>query len=108
MATERVTVTLPEEVLEHIDRQERNRSRFILTAVRHELQRRRREELRRSLRHPHPESEEMANLGMDEWASGLPKETGDELVDPSAGQEVRWAAGQGWVEVGRVSDGYAP
>ena len=99
MAKQRVTVTLPEEVLEDIDRRERNRSRFILTAVRHELQRRRREELRRSLRHPHPESEEMANLGMAEWASRLPKETGSELVDPSAGKEVRWLAEEGWVEV---------
>ncbi len=100
MATERVTVTLPEEVLEHIDRQERNRSRFILTAVRHELQRRRREELRRSLSQPHPESEEMANLGMEEWASRLPEEAGAELVDPAAGKEVRWSPEQGWVEVG--------
>lgn len=99
MSKQRVTVTLPEEVLEGIDRWERNRSRFILTAVRHELQRRRREELRRSLRRPHPESEEMANLGMAEWGSRLPQETGAELVDPAAGKEVRWSADQGWVEV---------
>lgn len=99
MAWTRVTVWLPKEVLEDIDRRERNRSRFILTAVQHELQRRRREELRRSLRHPHPESEEIANLGMDEWAKGLPEEVGDELVDPAAGKEVRWSAEQGWVEV---------
>ena len=99
MAWTRVTVWLPKEVLEDIDRRERNRSRFILTAVQHELQRRRREELRRSLRHPHPESEEIANLAMDEWAKGLPEEVGDELVDPAAGKEVRWSAEQGWVEV---------
>lgn len=98
MPRERVTVTLPEEVLEDIDRRERNRSKFILTAVRHELQRRRREELRSSLHHPHPESEEMAKVGMDEWAAGLPKETGAELVDPSAGKAVQWSAEEGWVE----------
>jgi Arc/MetJ-type ribon-helix-helix transcriptional regulator len=98
MAKERVTVTLPEEVLEDIDRRERNRSKFILTAVRHELQRRRREELRRSLRSPHPESLEVAELGIDEWANRLPKETGAELVEPSAGKKVRWTPEEGWVE----------
>lgn len=39
--TERVTVTLPAEMIEHIDRFEKNRSRFIAKAVEHELARRR-------------------------------------------------------------------
>jgi len=52
--TERVTVTLPSQVVKDIDRVESNRSRFIVVAVRHELDRRRREELNRSLRKPHP------------------------------------------------------
>jgi len=36
--TERVTVTLPVELVEGIDRFERNRSRFIAEAVAHELE----------------------------------------------------------------------
>jgi hypothetical protein len=43
--TERVTVTLPIDLLEGIDRFEHNRSRFIVQAVERELVRRRREGL---------------------------------------------------------------
>ena len=105
MSKQRVTVTLPEEVLEGIDRRERNRSRFILTAVRHELQRRRREELRRSLRRPHPESEEMANLGMAEWGSRLPQETGAELVGRSRRGQRSPVVGRSGVGRGRGIEG---
>ena len=43
MATvERVTVTLPNELVSEIDRREKNRSKFVAEAVRHELERRRR------------------------------------------------------------------
>ena len=93
---ERVTVTLPEEIVRDIDRQERNRSRFILKAVEHELERRRREELRRSLRSPHPESNEVAEEDFAEWAERLP-EGGEEMLDPKAGQSVRWIPGKGWI-----------
>ena len=99
MVRERVTVTLPAEILKNIDRQERNRSKFILMAVQHELQRRRREELRRSLRSPHPESVETAELGLAEWTSRLPDEAGVDVLDPSAGKEIRWVPEEGWVEV---------
>jgi hypothetical protein len=58
--TERVTVTLPVELVESIDRFERNRSRFIAEAVAHELVRRRRDGLLRSLKNPHPEAAELA------------------------------------------------
>ena len=96
--TERVTVTLPAELIVNIDRLERNRSRFIAQAVEHELARRRHEGLRRSLEHPHPEAAELADAGLDEWAATLPD--GDEgLVDLSAGTPVRWVEGQGWIEV---------
>ncbi|MCG8555097.1 MAG: ribbon-helix-helix protein, CopG family [Proteobacteria bacterium] len=95
--TERVTVTLPAELVESIDRLERNRSRFIKDAVEHELARRRHEELRRSLEHPHPEAAELADAGLGEWAASLPE--GDEgLVDMSAGTPVRWVESKGWVE----------
>ena len=96
-ATERVTVTLPAELIVNIDRLERNRSRFIAQAVEHELARRRHEGLRRSLEHPHPEAAELADAGLDEWAAALPE--GDEgLVDMSAGTPLRWVEGEGWVE----------
>ncbi|MBX3234496.1 MAG: hypothetical protein KIT84_13450 [Labilithrix sp.] len=97
MANERVTVTLPVELLEGIDRFERNRSRFIAEAVKHELVRRRREGLLRSLETPHPEATELADAGLADWGASLP--TGDDdLVDASAGDAVRWIEGEGWVE----------
>ena len=67
-AVERVTVTLPTELLKDIERREKNRSKFVAEAVRHELDRRRREELRRSLENPHPESADLAEQGFAEWA----------------------------------------
>lgn len=94
--TERVTVTLPAELVRSIDRLVRNRSRFIAKAVEHELDRRRREGLHRSLAHPHPEAAELADAGLDEWAESLPEDEG--LVDVSAGKPVRWVEGEGWVE----------
>jgi hypothetical protein len=92
-----MTVTLPIELLQGIDRLARNRSRFIAEAVEHELVRRRREGLLRSLASPHPEAAELAETGLADWGASLP--AGDEsLVDESAGMSVRWAPGQGWVE----------
>jgi hypothetical protein len=95
--TERVTVTLPAELIEHIDQLEKNRSRFITTAVEHELTRRRRQDLLRSLESPHPEASELAEVGLDEWGASLPPED-EGLVDASAGTPVRWVEGQGWTE----------
>jgi hypothetical protein len=95
-ATERVTVTLPAELVRSIDRLEKNRSRFIAEAVQHELDRRRREGLRRSLEQPHPEAAELADAGLDEWAASLPEDEG--LVDMAAGRPVRWVEGEGWIE----------
>lgn len=98
--TARVTVTLPADVVRDIDRLERNRSKFILDAVRHELDPRRREELQRSLENAHPESEQLAEAGFDEWVRSLPDETVSELVDLRAGTPVRWIPGEGWTEAG--------
>ncbi len=94
---ERVTVTIPEEVVRDIDRRERNRSRFILRAVQNELERYRKEELRRSMRTPHPESEHLAQTGIGDWIDSLPEGDAD-LVDLKAGEGVRWVPGQGWME----------
>ena len=97
-SVERVTVTLPHDLVKDIDRREKNRSKFVAEAVRHELDRRRRAELRRSLQNPHPESAELAEWGLEEWTRGLPEEDTGALVDSSAGMPVRWVPGEGWVE----------
>jgi Arc/MetJ-type ribon-helix-helix transcriptional regulator len=97
---DRVTVTLPDELIRDIDRREKNRSKFVAEAVRNELDRRRRQELRRSLENPHPESSELAEQGLDEWTRGLPKEDTEALVDSNVGKPIRWVSGEGWVEGG--------
>lgn len=97
----RVTVTLPAQVIREIDRVEENRSKFILEAVRRELMRRRREELRRSIRHPHREGVRLAETGLDDWAAGLPEEDVGEMIDMVAGTPVRWTPGKGWTEAKR-------
>ena len=95
---ERVTVTLPNELVRDIDRREKNRSKFVAEAVRHELDRRRRAELHRSLQNPHAESAELAEQGLEEWAGSLPEEDTETLVDANGGKPVRWVPGEGWVE----------
>jgi Arc/MetJ-type ribon-helix-helix transcriptional regulator len=95
---ERVTVTLPKDLVRDIDRREKNRSKFVAEAVRYELDRRRRAEFRRSLQNPHPESAEFAEQGLEEWTRSLPEEDTEALVDSSAGKPVRWVSGEGWVE----------
>ena len=95
--SERVTVTLPGSLVAEIDRYERNRSRFIAEAVRHELARRRREELLLSLEHPHSQSLADAQLGLSDWDATLPPAE-PELLDSAAGVPIRWSAEQGWQE----------
>lgn len=85
---------MPKKIVEEIDGMTQNRSRFIVDAVRHELERKRREELFVSLRNPHEESLQVADLGMDDWCAGLPDDV--DLVDPTSGRAVRWRAGEGW------------
>ena len=95
---ERVTVTLPTGLVRDIDRREKNRSKFVADAVRHELDLRRREELRRSLQKPHPESAELADEGLEAWTRNLPAEDAEALVDSSLGKPIEWVAGKGWAE----------
>ena len=66
--------------------------------MRRELVRLRREELERSLAAPHPESEELAESGLGEWASRIPDDEAAGLVDLSEGTEVEWRPGEGWRE----------
>jgi hypothetical protein len=94
----RVTVTLPSDVAGDIDRREKNRSKFIAEAARRELDHRRRVELRRSLQNPHPESMDLAERGLHEWARGLPDQDTGALLDGNAGRPVQWVPGEGWVE----------
>jgi Arc/MetJ-type ribon-helix-helix transcriptional regulator len=97
-SVERVTVTLPNDLVKNIDRWEKNRSRFVAEAVRNELDRRRRAQLRRSLDNPHPESLKFSDSGFDEWAKSLPEEDAESLVDARAGTPVVWIPGKGWRE----------
>ena len=93
---ERVTVTLSAELVEGIDRLERNRSRFIAEAVEHELARRHRDALLSSIGTPHPETMDAADTGLGDWTSELPDD--EQLVDASGGTAVRWVHGQGWLK----------
>lgn len=95
---ERVTVTLPDELIQEIDRREKNRSKFVAEAVRRELERVRRAELRRSLATPHAETSELAEEGLEDWIRDLPQEDSEALVNMRAGKAVRWVPGKGWVE----------
>lgn len=81
--SERVTVTMPAELVADIDRYARNR--------------RRRQELLQSLDHPHLDSLATASLGLTNWADDLPACDTD-LLDPAAGIAVRWTQEQGWLE----------
>ncbi len=94
---ERVIVTLPTEVVRDIDRLERDRSKFVLEAVRNELERRWREELLPSLR-PDAEAQQVAEAGFGEWAASQFAEEIAELVDLNTGKPVRGVVGEGWVE----------
>lgn len=91
---ERVTITLPEDVIEAVDQRSKNRSRFVLDAVRMYLDHLRREELKTSLENVHPDSRDIAPDDFAEWiAAG---EADGDLVDPHAGRSVRWRPGRGW------------
>lgn len=94
---ERVTVTLAGELVRDIDRLAKNRSKFVAEAVRRELMRRRRAELRRSLHNPHPESADLAEHGFEEWSHSLPDEDTGALVNERSGKALRWIPGRGWV-----------
>ncbi len=60
---------------------------------------RRREDFHRSLDNPHPESTELADLGLDDWGRSLPNEDISAIIDVNGGTPVRWIPGEGWIEV---------
>jgi hypothetical protein len=98
MASERLTVTLPEEMVREIEKHERNRSRFVQRAVAREIQRLRQEKLRQSLDNPHTDSEVVAESGFSEWAD-LGAEGDLDLLDTAAGTKILWDSERGWIEV---------
>ena len=95
---ERITVTLPNDLVSEIDRRDDNRGKFVVEAVRKELDYRRRAELRRSLENPHAECAALADSDLQEWIHALPDEDTTALLDINMGKEVRWISGLGWVE----------
>ena len=97
-ALERVTVTLPADLVHDIDRQATNRSRFVAEAVRRELDRLRREALHLSLAHPHPDTADGTAHGLEDWADSLPEEDAEALLNTAQGRPLRWVEGQGWIE----------
>jgi metal-responsive CopG/Arc/MetJ family transcriptional regulator len=94
--TVRVNVILPHDLVESIDRLERNRSRFIAEAVENEIARRRGAGLLRSLEGPNPVATPVAEAGLADWGVSLPMED-EGLIDLSAGKPVHWLEGTGWV-----------
>ncbi len=92
----RVTVTLPDELVDEIDRWESNRSRFVAEAAYRELAARKRRELERSLANPHQESSQIAEAGIEAWGQGWVDD--EDLLDENAGREIRWTDGGGWHE----------
>jgi hypothetical protein len=93
-----VTFHLPPDLLRAVDGQPTDRDAFVEQALRHELTRRAREQLRASIENPHPESREMAEVGLEDWAQTLPKDAAATMCDLSTGTPVRWADNHGWVE----------
>jgi hypothetical protein len=90
-SVERVTVTPSAELVDEIDRLERNRSRFIAEAVQHELARRRREALLRSVDNPHPETADLTDTSLGDWTADLPDDEG--RVDVAGGMICKCRAG---------------
>ena len=97
MSSERVTITLPPDLLAAVDRRGGSRSAFVQSALRHELERLEQAEFQKSLSEPHSDSLAVAEAGLGEWAEALP--SGDEaLLDPEVGVAVHWIPGEGWTE----------
>jgi hypothetical protein len=98
MSAASVTIHLPLDLLSAVDEQQADRDAFVEQAVRHELARRAREGLRASLEQPHPESRDLAEVGLAAWARSLPEDDAAAMCDLSAGTPVRWSEESGWVE----------
>lgn len=98
-SVQRITIELPEGVVREIDQHHEDRGKFVAEAVERELGRRRQGEMLRSLENPHPESFELAEQGVADWAGQLPQEDALGLVEPGRGRAVEWVPERGWVGV---------
>lgn len=87
-------MTLSADLVDAIDRLERNRSRFIAEAVERELSRRRHDALLRSVQNPHADTTALLDTALGDWTAALPDDEG--LVDMAGGTSVRWIEGDGW------------
>ena len=91
----RVTITLPSDILTEIDRGDKNRSRFILEAVKREISRRRQEALNLSLANPHPDSSQFESADLPAWFRAGDADASD-LLNLNEGTQVCWVPDQGW------------
>ena len=96
MAAQRIALTLPSEVITEIDRTTHDRDSFVEDAVRHEIDRRREDQLRRSLDDPHPETSKAVGSSPSNWPTGVPHDEWDELLRSELGEEIRWEEAKGW------------
>lgn len=96
MAAQRIALTLPSEVISAIDRTTHDRDSFVADAVRHEIDRRKEAQLRRSLDSPHPETSKAAGSPLPNWPTGVPRNEWDELLTSELGEEIRWEERKGW------------
>ncbi len=94
---DRITITLPNGLVSQVDRETRNRSRFVQEAIEHELELRQRRRLLESVASTHQESEAVSDDGTAAWvAEAGPLDSS--LLDPADGTPVRWTPESGWRE----------
>lgn len=91
-----MTITLPAEVIDEVDRRAANRSAFVLEAIRLYLDHIRRAELARSLQNPHTETASLADEDLGDWIAAGADDV--DLLDAGEGRPVRWRRGVGWTE----------
>ena len=95
---DRVTVTLPNDLVREIDRREKNRSKFIAEAVRNELDRRRRDELTGRWTTPTPRVLNSPSRDLRSGRAAYPRKMPRHSSTVNAGRPIRWVSGEGWVE----------
>jgi len=105
MSTAHAAIKLPATLARQVDRLSRDRSKFVVDAVRRELRRQQHDGIQRSLRNPHPDSRNLAKLGLKEWQASLPEDDPADLVDVAAGSAVRWTPNKGWIELDNAAPG---
>lgn len=93
---QRISVSLPEELVNEIDRSAPDRDSFVAEAVKHELTRRQKDGLQASLEYPHAKTLLVAEAPLCEWPEGVPADEWSDVLDEDSGEEIRWVEGKGW------------